>query len=108
MLHGLYLSLLNPHQIPHRNPLLKNGRHTPSSPLNNRLTTTQDIVTCILTQLWLMRPLTHVAGPYLLLQTLGEGEFGKVKLGSHNQWGEEVAVKLIKRGNIDADVQSRA
>ncbi|KAF8591687.1 Pkinase-domain-containing protein [Ramaria rubella] len=40
-------------------------------------------------------------GPYLLLQTLGEGEFGKVKLGLHGQWGEEVAVKLIRRGNVD-------
>jgi protein-serine/threonine kinase len=41
-------------------------------------------------------------GPYLLLQTLGEGEFGKVKLGLHSQWGEEVAVKLIRRNNIDS------
>lgn len=44
-------------------------------------------------------------GPYLLLQTLGEGEFGKVKLGLHQQWGEEVAVKLIRRGNIDTQVR---
>lgn len=44
-------------------------------------------------------------GPYLLLQTLGEGEFGKVKLGLHSQWGEEVAVKLIRRGNIDSAVR---
>ncbi|RXW22535.1 hypothetical protein EST38_g3306 [Candolleomyces aberdarensis] len=44
-------------------------------------------------------------GPYLLLQTLGEGEFGKVKLGLHCQWGEEVAVKLIRRGNIDSTVR---
>ncbi|TFY61706.1 hypothetical protein EVG20_g6961, partial [Dentipellis fragilis] len=44
-------------------------------------------------------------GPYLLLQTLGEGEFGKVKLGLHTSWGEEVAVKLIKRGNIDSAVR---
>jgi len=44
-------------------------------------------------------------GPYLLLQTLGEGEFGKVKLGLHSQWGEEVAVKLIRRGNIDTTVR---
>ncbi|EPQ55692.1 Pkinase-domain-containing protein [Gloeophyllum trabeum ATCC 11539] len=44
-------------------------------------------------------------GPYLLLQTLGEGEFGKVKLGLHSQWGEEVAVKLIRRGNIDSNVR---
>lgn len=41
-------------------------------------------------------------GPYLLLQTLGEGEFGKVKLGLHTGWAEEVAVKLIKRNNIDS------
>ncbi|KAJ7725284.1 CAMK/CAMKL/Kin4 protein kinase [Mycena maculata] len=40
-------------------------------------------------------------GPYLLLQTLGEGEFGKVKLGLHSQWGEEVAVKLIRKGNVE-------
>ncbi|KAF8127635.1 Pkinase-domain-containing protein [Boletus edulis] len=44
-------------------------------------------------------------GPYLLLQTVGEGEFGKVKLGLHSQWGEEVAVKLIRRGNIDSSVR---
>jgi protein-serine/threonine kinase len=44
-------------------------------------------------------------GPYLLLQTLGEGEFGKVKLGLHIQWGEEVAVKLIRRGNIDSSAR---
>ncbi|KAG5637449.1 hypothetical protein H0H81_004558 [Sphagnurus paluster] len=44
-------------------------------------------------------------GPYLLLQTLGEGEFGKVKLGLHSQWGEEVAVKLIRRGNVDNAVR---
>ncbi|KAF8811906.1 Pkinase-domain-containing protein [Phlegmacium glaucopus] len=44
-------------------------------------------------------------GPYLLLQTLGEGEFGKVKLGLHIRWGEEVAVKLIRRGNVDGTVR---
>ncbi|KAF5353369.1 hypothetical protein D9756_007869 [Leucocoprinus leucothites] len=43
-------------------------------------------------------------GLYLLLQTLGEGEFGKVKLGIHVQWGEEVAVKLIHQGNVDTAV----
>ncbi|KAF9896719.1 hypothetical protein BX616_006886, partial [Lobosporangium transversale] len=29
-------------------------------------------------------------GPYLLLQTLGEGEFAKVKLGMHADSGEEL------------------
>lgn len=29
-------------------------------------------------------------GPYNLLQTLGEGEFGKVKLGIHTETGQEV------------------
>ncbi|KAJ6490202.1 kinase-like domain-containing protein [Mycena vitilis] len=33
------------------------------------------------------------------------GEFGKVKLGLHCQWGEEVAVKLIRRGNVDTAVR---
>ncbi|CAG8796723.1 7223_t:CDS:2, partial [Dentiscutata erythropus] len=31
----------------------------------------------------------NMFGPYLLLQTLGEGEFGKVKLGMHVDTGEE-------------------
>ena len=44
-------------------------------------------------------------GPYLLLHTLGEGEFGKVKLGLHTTWGEEVAVKLIKRHNVESAVR---
>jgi len=44
-------------------------------------------------------------GPYILLQTLGEGEFGKVKLGVHKDYGEEVAIKLIRRGAIDDDVR---
>ncbi|KAI0075185.1 Pkinase-domain-containing protein [Panus rudis PR-1116 ss-1] len=44
-------------------------------------------------------------GPYILLQTLGEGEFGKVKLGLHMEWCEEVAVKLIRRGNLDSSVR---
>ena len=44
-------------------------------------------------------------GPYLLLHTLGEGEFGKVKLGLHTGYGEEVAVKLIKRHNVESAVR---
>ncbi|KAI0299023.1 hypothetical protein B0F90DRAFT_1810768 [Multifurca ochricompacta] len=44
-------------------------------------------------------------GPYLLLQTLGEGEFGKVKLGLHTTWGEEVereieVLRMLKHPNI--------
>ncbi|KAJ7121098.1 kinase-like domain-containing protein [Mycena epipterygia] len=47
-------------------------------------------------------------GPYLLLQTLGEGEFGKVKFGLHCQWGEEVAVKLVRKENgADAVIKMR-
>lgn len=46
------------------------------------------------------RPLVGF-GPYILLQTLGEGEFGKVKLGVQTEYGEEVAVKLIRRGSVD-------
>ncbi|KAI9494190.1 kinase-like domain-containing protein [Zychaea mexicana] len=46
-----------------------------------------------------------VFGPYLLLQTLGEGEFGKVKLGIHIETGQEVAIKLIKKDNIDSSTR---
>lgn len=43
-----------------------------------------------------------VFGPYLLLQTLGEGEFGKVKLAVHIKTGQEVrrdclSIYLCKR-----------
>jgi serine/threonine protein kinase len=31
-------------------------------------------------------------GSYNLLQTLGEGEFGKVKLGIHTETGQEVNI----------------
>ncbi|KAI7868303.1 kinase-like domain-containing protein, partial [Spinellus fusiger] len=40
-------------------------------------------------------------GPYLLLRTLGEGEFGKVKLGMHIDTGQEVAVKLINKNTTN-------
>ncbi|ORX56738.1 Pkinase-domain-containing protein [Hesseltinella vesiculosa] len=46
-----------------------------------------------------------VFGPYLLLQTLGEGEFGKVKLGIHIESDHEVAIKLIKRDHIDSSTR---
>ncbi|KAJ2753092.1 hypothetical protein GGI19_003373 [Coemansia pectinata] len=44
-------------------------------------------------------------GPYLLLQTIGEGEFAKVKLALHRDTGEEVAIKLIKKESIDTEVK---
>lgn len=47
-------------------------------------------------------------GDYLLLQTLGEGEFGKVKLGVHRHFGEETAIKLIKREMVAAAEEHQA
>lgn len=40
-------------------------------------------------------------GPYRLGRTLGEGEFGKVKLAIHLETKKEVAIKLIKKENIE-------
>ena len=45
-------------------------------------------------------------GPYVLLQTLGEGEFGKVKLGVHTEYGVEVAIKLIRRGSLEDETRA--
>ena len=42
-------------------------------------------------------------GEYFLGQTLGEGEFGKVKLGWKQDGSVEVAIKLIKRDNLNAN-----
>ncbi|KAI9007345.1 kinase-like domain-containing protein [Gaertneriomyces semiglobifer] len=43
----------------------------------------------------------NLFGPYRLLRTLGEGEFGKVKLASHLDTKQEVAIKLIKKESIE-------
>ncbi|OLY78185.1 Fatty acyl-CoA synthetase and RNA processing-associated kinase 1 [Smittium mucronatum] len=44
-------------------------------------------------------------GDYLLLQTIGEGEFAKVKLGLHRNTGQEVAIKLVKKEWIDSKIK---
>ncbi|KAI9351267.1 kinase-like domain-containing protein [Obelidium mucronatum] len=41
-------------------------------------------------------------GPYHLIRTIGEGEFGKVKLATHSQTGREVAIKLCKKSQVIA------
>ena len=40
-------------------------------------------------------------GKYQLLRTLGEGEFGKVKLAVQHETGKEAAIKLIKKESIE-------
>ncbi|KAJ3385642.1 hypothetical protein HDU92_002958 [Lobulomyces angularis] len=41
-------------------------------------------------------------GPYYLFNTIGEGEFGKVKLAKHKDFMQrEVCVKLIKKENVN-------
>ncbi|KAI9354931.1 kinase-like domain-containing protein [Pilaira anomala] len=44
-------------------------------------------------------------GQFLLLKTLGVGEFGKVKMAKHFETGQTVAVKLVKKENIDSSSQ---
>ncbi|KAJ3274637.1 hypothetical protein HDV01_002479 [Terramyces sp. JEL0728] len=39
-------------------------------------------------------------GPYRLSKTVGQGEFGKVKLAHHVNTGNEVAIKLVKKEDI--------
>mmetsp|Transcript_3699 Transcript_3699/g.6477 ORF Transcript_3699/g.6477 Transcript_3699/m.6477 type:complete len:855 (-) Transcript_3699:1306-3870(-) len=39
-------------------------------------------------------------GQYLLLETLGHGSFGKVKLGVHETTGNQVAIKIIEKADI--------
>ena len=39
-------------------------------------------------------------GKYMILHTIGKGEFGKVKLAYDPQRDLEVAIKFIKRSNI--------
>merc|ERR1740123_342448 len=39
-------------------------------------------------------------GHYILMKTIGEGTFGKVKLGYHILTGERVAVKVLEKERI--------
>ncbi|RPA87989.1 Pkinase-domain-containing protein [Ascobolus immersus RN42] len=39
-------------------------------------------------------------GPYVVLKTLGEGSFGKVKLAVHQVTGQKVALKIISRKKL--------
>ncbi|KRW98684.1 Protein kinase-like domain [Pseudocohnilembus persalinus] len=39
-------------------------------------------------------------GDYQIIKNLGEGTFGKVKLGVHNQIGEKVAIKILEKNKI--------
>ena len=43
-------------------------------------------------------------GHYLIGKTIGEGTFGKVKLGTHNLTGEKVAVKILEKHKIIEDI----
>ena len=44
---------------------------------------------------------------YFLGKTLGEGTFGKVRLGTHTLTGEKVAIKILEKDKIQdkADIE---
>ena len=42
----------------------------------------------------------HVLGSYTVGKTIGQGTFGKVKLGTHVATGEKVAVKILEKRKI--------
>ena len=41
-----------------------------------------------------------IVGQYMIGKTLGEGTFGKVKIGVHLPTGEKVAVKILEKSRI--------
>jgi len=43
---------------------------------------------------------SNAVGHYILGKVLGEGTFGKVKLGTHILSGEKVAVKVLEKSKI--------
>ncbi|KIW08998.1 uncharacterized protein PV09_00896 [Verruconis gallopava] len=49
------------------------------------------------------RPKEMRFGDYILGQTLGEGEFGKVKMGWKRDGGVQVAIKLIRRDSLGSN-----
>jgi serine/threonine protein kinase len=47
---------------------------------------------------------TRTFGPYKLIKTIGEGEFGKVKLAVSDT-GQEVAIKLVRKSSLDNEMK---
>ena len=43
---------------------------------------------------------SRTIGNYILTKNLGEGTFGKVKLGLHSTTGEKVAIKILEKSKI--------
>ena len=46
---------------------------------------------------------TRNIGSYLIGHTLGEGAFGKVKIGTHLHTGEKVAIKILDKMKMQED-----
>ena len=44
-------------------------------------------------------------GEYVVLKTIGQGTFGKVKLAQHIMTGEKVAIKCITKANVKTTKQ---
>jgi len=42
----------------------------------------------------------RIIGHYLIEKSIGEGTFGKVRLGSHTLTGEKVAIKILEKDRI--------
>ncbi len=53
------------------------------------------------------RKKAHCLGHYILGKTIGEGTFGKVKLGTHLLTNMKVAVKILEKKRITdiADIE---
>ena len=47
-----------------------------------------------------LKPHERKIGQYILGKTIGEGTFGKVKLGQHTLTGEKVAIKILEKERI--------
>ena len=48
-------------------------------------------------------PQLSQVGDYLLEKTIGEGQFGKVKLATHLPSGTRVAIKIIDKARLNSD-----
>ncbi|TRM66776.1 hypothetical protein BD626DRAFT_565862 [Schizophyllum amplum] len=51
------------------------------------------------------RQRTKIVGDYTLGKTLGAGSMGKVKLATHNQTGEKLAIKILPRTQVSASAE---
>jgi serine/threonine protein kinase len=65
-----------------------------------KIVKSEDLKSIITFNLYYLIDINNIIGNYRLEKTIGEGTFGKVKLGLHLPTEEQVAIKILEKDKI--------